>query len=234
MGNPATGQPPAGSPTGRPSRRGVLLVVAGPSGVGKGTIIAGVRERHPAVRLSISCTTRPPRPGEEDGRDYFFVTPEEFDRLRDAGDLLEWAVVHGDHRYGTPRGPVEDALAKGEDILLEIDYQGAESVRRALGDRAVLVFVAPPSWRALLDRLDRRHTEDPVALARRLASARREFQHMELFDYMLVNDELEQAVAELEAILIAERLRLVRVDWQGLQARLLAEADERGGGDGHA
>ncbi len=234
MTKSATGQPPHGPAAGRPARDGVLLVVAGPSGVGKGTIIAGVRERHPAVGLSISCTTRPPRPGEQDGCDYFFVTLDEFQRLRDARDLLECAVVHGDHWYGTPRAPVEDALARGEDILLEIDYQGAESVRRALGDRAVLAFVAPPSWQALLDRLDRRHTEEPTELARRLASARREFQHMGLFDYVIVNDELERAVAELEAILLAERLRLRRVDWQALQARLLAEADRPGGGDSHA
>jgi len=201
------------------------MVVAGPTSVGKGTLIAGVMERHPEVRLSISCTTRPPRPGEKDGRDYYFISAEEFQRMRDAGELLEWAVVHRDHFYGTPRGPVEEALAKGEDLLLEIDYQGAQSIRRLMGDRAALVFIAPPTWQALLDRLRKRHTEAPEEVAKRLASARLEFQHMDIFDYVVVNDELEEAIAALEAILIAERHRRERVDWQGLQQRLLAEAD---------
>lgn len=210
--------------------RGVLLVVAGPSGVGKGTMIRRLLQRYPRVRLSVSCTTRQPRPGEVNGRDYWFVSGEEFQRMRDAGELLEWAVVHQDIWYGTPRAPVEEAMARGEDIILEIDYQGARSVRRLMGDQAALVFVAPPSWQALIDRLRGRHTEAPEDLAKRLASARREIAHMDMFDYVIINDDLDGAVRELEAILVAERHRTPRLDWQELQQRLLAEADAQGAG----
>ena len=208
--------------------RGLLLVVSGPSGVGKGTLIAGVLARHPEVRVSVSCTTRPPRPGEVNGRDYHFVSLDEFERLRDDGGLLEWAVIHGDLYYGTPRKPVEEALARGEDMILEIDYQGARAVRSILGDRSVLVFVAPPSWQTLLERLMLRHTERPEEVATRLHSARREIAHMGLYDYIVVNDNLQRATDELEAILLAERCTASRFDWQGLRDRLLAQADAAG------
>ncbi|MCK4324244.1 MAG: guanylate kinase, partial [Armatimonadetes bacterium] len=140
------------------SGRGILLVVSGPSGVGKGTVISGLMERYPDVELSVSCTTRQPRAGESGEKDYQFVSDSEFEQMRRSGELLEWAQVHDRHFYGTPRQPVEQALAMGGTLVLEIDYQGAKSVREQLGDQAVLVFVAPPSWQALVERLRKRHT----------------------------------------------------------------------------
>ena len=205
-------------------RQGVLLVVSGPSGVGKGTLINGILQRHPDVRRSVSCTTRGPRPGEKHGEAYYFVTREEFAHLRDADQLLEWAVVHQDLFYGTPREPVEEALAEGRDIILEIDYQGARSVRQIMGDRATLVFIAPPQWQALAARLEGRSTEDSEATQKRLASAVHELAHIELFDYLVVNDEVEAAQAQLEAVLLAERQRLERLEWKPFVDGLLREA----------
>lgn len=210
----------------RAAGRGILLVVAGPSGVGKGTMISGLLERHPRVQWSVSCTTRDPRPGEVEGQDYYFVSPAEFERMKIAGELLEWAIVHGTHAYGTPRAPVEEALAAGEDMVLEIDYQGARSIRQALPE-AVLVFVAPPSVEALLSRLEGRNTEDDEAVLRRLRSARTEFRHIGMFHFLIVNDDLAAAIEALDAVYLAERQRLHRADWQGLQARLLTQMEER-------
>lgn len=210
----------------RAAGRGILLVVAGPSGVGKGTMISGLLERHPRVQWSVSCTTREPRPGEVEGRDYYFVSPAEFARMVAAGEMLEWAVVHGTHAYGTPRAPVEAALAAGEDMVLEIDYQGARSIRQALPE-AVLVFVAPPSVEALLSRLEGRNTEAHEAVLRRLRSARTEFRHIGMFHFLIVNDDLQAAIEALDAVYLAERQRLHRADWQGLQARLLTQMEER-------
>ncbi len=205
-------------------KSGVLLVVSGPSGVGKGTVIDRLLVRHPEVARSISCTTRQPRAGECDGDDYHFVSVEEFRRLLGAGEFLEYARVHQDLWYGTPRKPVEEALAAGTDITLEIDYQGARSVRLLLGSRAVLVFIAPPSWQELVRRLEGRSTESGQATAKRLASARQEFKHMGMFEYVVLNDVIDNAVVQLEAILEAERCRLRRTDWQRLQSKLLEES----------
>ncbi|MGD9496345.1 MAG: guanylate kinase [Armatimonadota bacterium] len=210
--------------TARAAGRGILLVVAGPSGVGKGTLISGLRQRHPDIEWSVSCTTRAPRAGEVDGRDYHFVSADEFRRMVREGELLEWAVVHGTDRYGTPRAPVEDVLRRGGAVVLEIDYQGARSVRQAMPE-AVLVFVAPPSIEALLERLARRNTESQDALQRRLRSARTEFQHMGMFSYLIVNDDLAAAIDALEAIYRAERQRLHRADWRGLQRALLQDME---------
>lgn len=207
-------------------RQGVLLVVSGPSGVGKGTLISGLLSRRPEVRVSVSCTTRPPRPGEVHGREYFFVSPEEFSRLREAGGLLEWAEVYPGLLYGTPRQAAETALARGEDLILEIDDQGAQSVRAALGDRAVLVCVAPPSFGDLRKRLSGRATESPESLRQRLATARSEIANMGLYDYVIINQEVPVAVEALEAVLLAERHSRRFAGWQQLQARLLAEADQ--------
>lgn len=177
----------------------MLLVVAGPSGVGKGTIVARLRERFPALWESVSYTTRERRRTEVDGRDYCFVTRDEFESLRDAGGFLESFEVFGDLK-GTPRGPVEDHLAAGEDVLLEIDVQGALKVRAQLPD-AVLVFVRPPSLGELRRRLERRGTETPEALTRRLAEAERELARAPEFDFVVVNDDLERVVAEVAGIL---------------------------------
>lgn len=202
------------------------MVVSGPSGVGKGTVIARMLAKQPGVSRSVSCTTRGPRPGEVDGRDYHFVEADVFRRMRDAGELLEWALVHQDLLYGTPRQPVEDALAAGQDIILEIDYQGARSVRQILGDRAVLVFIAPPSWSALVERLRGRSTEDEDATRKRLASAIHELAHVEAFEYLIVNNDLDRAVDDLQSVLLAERQRLERLDWRPFVEQLLREAGQ--------
>lgn len=205
-------------------KQGVLLVVAGPSGVGKGTITSEILKAHPEVRRSVSCTTRDPRPGEVEGEDYCFVSVEQFQQMREAGELLEWALVHQDLLYGTPKAPVEQALERAEDIILEIDYQGARSVRQIMGDRATLVFVAPPSWDDLENRLEGRSTEDGEATKKRLGSAIHEFAHVELFEYLIINDDLEAAVRQLEAILLAERQRLERLDWRPFVETLMRGA----------
>ncbi|MGE5532467.1 MAG: guanylate kinase [Bacteroidota bacterium] len=182
--------------------------------------------RHPEVHKSVSCTTRDPRPGEVEGQDYFFVSPAQFAQLREDEGLLEWAVVHQDLQYGTPRQPVEEALAQGKDIILEIDYQGARSVREIMGDRAALVFVAPPRWDSLVSRLRGRSTEDEEATRKRLASAIHELAHVELFEYLIINDNLQVAVGELEAILLAERQRIDRMDWKPFVEGLRKEASQ--------
>jgi guanylate kinase len=162
-----------------------------------------------------------------DGRDYHFISVEEFHGMVRAGEFLEWAHVHGDLCYGTPREPVEEAVAAGLDIILEIDYQGARSVRGQLGGRAVMVFVAPPSWSALHTRLVGRDTEDDAAVQRRLRTARDEIAHMDMFQYVIVNQNLDAAVVELEGVLLAERCRLGRCGWTALRDELLREADAR-------
>ncbi len=210
------------------SSRGILLVVSGPSGVGKGTVISGLMERYPDVELSVSCTTRQRRQGEADGEDYHFISDNEFEQMRRSGEFLEWAQVHGRHYYGTPREPAEQGLAMGRTLVLEIDYQGAKSVREHLGDQAVLIFVAPPSWQALVERLRKRHTESPQAIAERLASAREEIKNMGIYDYVVVNDEVAEAVQQLSGILLAEQHTTKRFDWRRLRGELLAQADEWG------
>jgi len=210
----------------RENKRGMLLVVAGPSGVGKGTLIRALLERHDQVQWSVSCTTREPRAGETPGVDYHFVSDDEFERMSRDGELLEWALVHGSDHYGTPLGPVEEALAVGRDIVLEIDYQGARSVRAALPE-AVTVFVAPPSAEALTERLGERNTESAEAVRRRLRTAQIEFAYMGMFDYLLVNDDLERAIDDLEAIYLAEALAMRRSGMRALQQRLLAGMEEQ-------
>jgi guanylate kinase len=177
-----------------------LTVVSGPTAVGKGTVVAQLREEHPEVFVSVSATTRPPRPGEIDGVHYLFVADEEFDRLIQANALLEWAVVHGAHRYGTPREPVMQALAEGREAILEIDLQGARQVRQACPD-ARFVFLEPPSMDELIRRLVGRGTESEEQRARRLQSARAEMAAQAEFNYVIVNREIGQAVDELVALL---------------------------------
>ncbi|HEY3397135.1 MAG TPA: guanylate kinase [Armatimonadota bacterium] len=206
-------------------RKGILLVVAGPSGVGKGTLIAGLRERHPEVLLSVSCTTRARRPGETEGGEYFFRSREEFEALRDRGELLEWAEVYPGLFYGTPRAPVEEALAAGQDLILEVDDEGAQSVQRLLPEDARLVFVAPPDYGALHNRLVARGTETPDQLRERLRTACEEISDLGAYRYVIVNDQIPEAVAALEGILLAERSSLRVVEWQALQAELLTQAE---------
>ena len=175
-------------------------MLAGPTAVGKGTVSADVRARYPEVWLSVSATTRAPRPGEVHGVHYLFVSPEEFDRMVAAGEMLEWAVVHGRNRYGTPRGPVEEHLAAGVPTLLEIDLQGARQVRDSMPD-ALFVFLAPPSFDELVRRLVGRGTEDAEERERRLATARVELAAEPEFDVTIVNDDVTRATDELARIL---------------------------------
>ena len=180
-----------------------LFVVAGPSGVGKGTVLAEFRRRHPEVVFSISVTTRPPRPGERDGVDYFFVSRPEFEEISRSGGFLEWFEVYGDLK-GTPRAAVEEQLSAGRDVLLEIDVQGALAVREQM-PTAVLVFLAPPSRAEQLRRIESRGHDDPDAVGRRLAAAAEEEARSSHFDAIVVNEQVEQAVEQLTAILNSRR-----------------------------
>jgi guanylate kinase len=182
------------------SRRSRLIVLAGPTAVGKGTVAAEVRRNHPEVWLSVSATTRDPRPGEENGVHYWFVSDDDFDAMIERGDLLEWATVHGTHRYGTPRGPVELALASGHPAMLEIDLQGARQVRRTMPE-ALFVFLKPPSWEELVRRLVGRGTETEAQRERRLATAREELAAESEFDVTVVNHEVHAAADELVALM---------------------------------
>lgn len=187
---------PEREPRGNRSR---LLVLAGPTAVGKGTVAAHVKQHHPEILLSVSATTRPPRPGEIDGEHYFFVDHDEFDRMIAAGELLEYATVHNTHRYGTPRAPIDAALAEGRTVLLEIDLQGARQVRAA-EPSATLVFLLPPSWDALVERLVGRGTESAEERTRRLKTAKVELASQNEFDYRVVNDEVSRAADEVAAL----------------------------------
>ncbi|MEO6531615.1 MAG: guanylate kinase [Specibacter sp.] len=173
-----------------------VTVLAGPTAVGKGTVSTFIRDNYPDVWLSVSATTRPARPGEEEGVHYFFKTAEEFDGLVADGDLLEWAVVHGVNRYGTLRSTVEAAVAAGKSVLLEIDLQGARQVREAIPDSA-FVFLAPPSWDELVRRLVGRGTETAQEQQRRLETAKLELAAAPEFDYVIVNDDVSRAAAAL-------------------------------------
>ncbi len=179
--------------------RAKLLVLAGPTAVGKGTVAAHIVQHHPEIVLSVSATTRKPRPGEENGVAYYFLTEDEFDGLVASGQMLEYAVVHGKHRYGTPRGPVEAAMNDGHPVLLEIDIQGARQVKSAMPE-AVSVFLAPPSWDELVRRLQGRGTEGEEEMARRLATAEIELASQGEFDHVIVNEDVArcaEAVVEL-------------------------------------
>jgi guanylate kinase len=196
-----------GSPS--PRRKGTLFIVSGPSGVGKGTIVRELVAREPAVRLSVSVTTRAPRPGEQEGVSYHFKTPEAFDALVQGGELLEHAQFGANH-YGTPRAWVEAQQTAGHDVILEIEVKGAIQVSQKAED-AVLVFVLPPSFEELEARLQGRRSETPEVVRQRLAIAREELAFLPMYDYHLVNDDLEVAVRQLQAILEAERCRVSRL-----------------------
>ncbi|MFJ7495017.1 guanylate kinase [Streptomyces sp. NPDC097727] len=183
-----------------PDVRPRLTVLSGPSGVGKSTVVAHMRKVHPEVWLSVSATTRKPRPGERNGVHYFFVDNDEFDKLIANGELLEWAEFAG-NRYGTPRRAVLDRLEAGEPVLLEIDLQGARLVRQSMAD-AQLVFLAPPSWEELVRRLTGRGTESAEVIERRLAAARIELAAESEFDTTLVNTSVEDVARELLALML--------------------------------
>lgn len=188
--------------------QGILFVISSTSGGGKGTLIRRLLEAVPGISYSVSWTTRAPRPGEQDGVSYHFVTEDEFEQMRERGGFLEWAVVHG-HFYGTARSVVEQELSEGHDIILEIDVQGAAAVRAAL-DSVVSIFILPPSFEALRARLTARMTERSEELELRLRNARGEVEQYKDFDYIVLNDEVERAATQLAAIVHAERARRAR------------------------
>ncbi|MEH6779963.1 MAG: guanylate kinase [Rhodoglobus sp.] len=179
-----------------------LVVLAGPTAVGKGTVSGYIRENHPDVLLSVSATTRKPRPGEVDGVHYYFVSDAEFDSMIANNELLEWAVVHNSYRYGTPRPPIDAALAEGKRVLLEIDLQGARSVRRVMPE-ALLVFLLPPTWEELVRRLIGRGTEEAAEQSRRLETAKVELAAQDEFDVKVVNTEVRQAAQEVVELMDA-------------------------------
>ncbi|GAA4424427.1 guanylate kinase [Georgenia halophila] len=185
---------------GSPEAHARLTVLSGPTAVGKGTIMTEMRGRAPDVWISVSATTRPPRPTEIDGVHYYFLSPETFDELVAGGQMLEWAVVHGKHRYGTLRAPVERELAAGRPVFLEVDLQGARQVRRAMPD-ARFVFLAPPSWEELVRRLTGRGTESPAERERRLVTARGELAAAGEFDHVVVNDDVARATDEVLSLM---------------------------------
>ncbi len=186
--------------------RSRLVVLAGPTAVGKGTVAAEVRATHPEVWISVSATTRPARPGEVHGVHYYFVTDAEFDAMVERGELLEWAVVHGRARYGTPRRPVEAVLAEGRPAMLEIDLQGARQVRATMPG-ALFVFLKPPSWEELVRRLVGRGTESEDERARRLETAREELAAEPEFDVTIVNREVHAAADQLVALMVHDLVR---------------------------
>jgi guanylate kinase len=201
-----------------------MLVLSSPSGAGKTTLARRLLDAEPGVAMSVSYTTRKQRKGEAEGRDYHFVDRETFTRMRDAGEFLEWAVVF-DNYYGTRRKPVEQALAAGRDVLFDVDWQGAEKLRAEAGDDVVTVFILPPSGKDLERRLNERAQDSPEVVEARMRGASNEIQHWDDYDYVVINHNLDQAVAAIRAVLAAERLRRARLTGlkdfvQGLLAEL--------------
>ncbi len=190
-------------------RRGILFVVSSPSGAGKSTISRKLLAGDPQLTMSVSATTRPPRPGEVDGVDYHFVTLAQFKDMVGDGEFLEWAHVF-DHRYGTPRAPVEAALKAGRDVLFDIDWQGAQQLYQQAGGDVVRVFIFPPSMAELDRRLRGRGTDPEDVIARRMSRAGAEVSHWDGYDYVLVNDDVERCYTDVAAILAAERLKRSR------------------------
>ena len=208
-------------------RRGLLLILSSPSGAGKSTLTRNLVREDRGIRLSISVTTRQKRPSEINGVHYNFMeSVTDFEEQRDRGDLLEWAQVHGNY-YGTPRKPVEQALARGEDMMFDIDWQGTKQIVEKMREDVVSVFILPPSMTELKARLERRAEDTPEVIARRLRNARDEIAQWQAYDYVLVNDDLDKTFGDLKAILAAERLRRERqMDLGGFIETILAEKVE--------
>ena len=192
------------------SRRGIMLVVSSPSGAGKTTLTRNLLEQEDNVSLSVSVTTRPRRPSEIEGVHYYFVSRRRFEAMRDGGELLEWAEVHGNF-YATPREPVEQALSEGRDMLFDIDWQGTRQLLEKMRDDVVTVFVLPPTAGELKARLERRAEDSPSIIRQRLHNALEEIAHWQEYDYILINRDLDKSFARLRAILTAERLKRVKM-----------------------
>lgn len=204
-------------------RRGLMLVLSSPSGAGKTTLSRALLANDKDITMSVSVTTRPARPGEVDGRDYYFLTTEDFGIMRNKGDLLEHAKVFGNY-YGTPRGPVEEALAHGRDVLFDIDWQGTQQLEESARDDLVKVFILPPSAQDLERRLNTRAQDPADVVAARMAKASDEISHYLEYDYIIVNDDIEKSLGELKAILTAERLKRHRLTGLSNFVKRLREA----------
>ena len=195
----------AATPTSR-QQRGLLIVLSSPSGAGKSTISRLLLEAEPEVRMSVSATTRPKRPGEVEDKDYHFVDDAEFDRMIAAGEFVEWAHVFG-YRYGTPKAPVKQALRDGRDILFDIDWQGTQQLTAAMGEDLVSVFLLPPSMAELERRLRTRGTDSEAVIADRMQRAESEISHWPEYEYVLINENVDECLAQVRAIVAAERLK---------------------------
>jgi len=190
----------------KPTRRGLLIVLSSPSGAGKSTISRMLLESDTEISMSVSATTRPPRPNEIDGTHYHFVSDEEFERMVDEGEFAEWAYVF-DHRYGSPKDPIKDALKVGRDILFDIDWQGTQQLRSAFGTELVRIFILPPSMEELERRLRARGTDSEDVIEGRMRRAAGEIGHWAEYDYVLINDDMEQCLSEVRSIITAERMK---------------------------
>jgi guanylate kinase len=188
------------------SCRGLLFVISGPSGVGKGTLREKVFDIFPDLKYSVSVNTRPPRKDEIEGKDYYFVTVDEFKKMIKENKFVEWAIVHEDYK-GTPIKFLIDELQKGRDVLLELDVQGAMQVKKKFLD-GIFIFIAPPTWKDLEDRLRKRNTEGEKALGKRLKDARIEIKYKKYYNYLVVNDNIKTALKKIESIIIAERCKI--------------------------
>jgi guanylate kinase len=194
------------APSRRIARRGLLLVLSSPSGAGKTTLSRRLLERDPNVVMSVSVTTRPPRPGEVEAKDYYFISRHRFDAMVEAGELLEWAEVFG-NGYGTPLAPVEKWLNAGKDVLFDIDWQGTQQIHARMGEDLVRVFILPPSAEELRQRLIRRAQDSASVVAKRMAEASNEISHWAEYDYVIINDDLDTSDKAIQSILAAERLK---------------------------
>lgn len=211
------------APRYRGGRRGMMLVFSSPSGAGKTTLSKRLIMHHPDVVLSVSTTTRPPRPGETDGEDYFFVDHAEFERQLAADKFFEHAKVF-DNYYGTPKGPVEEAMSEGRDVVFDIDWQGAKQLAEQAPRDVVRVFILPPSMKLLEDRLRKRGQDSETVIDGRMARAEAEISHWEEYDYVIVNEDFSGALEEIELILRAERLKRARRPWlRGFVDELMSE-----------
>lgn len=210
-------------PVFRGRRRGLMLVLSSPSGAGKTTLSKRLISLNPDLVLSISATTRAPRPGEVEGQDYYFLTQAEFEEKIEAKEFYEWAKVF-DHYYGTPKAPIEEALDEGRDVVFDIDWQGARSLAEEAPDDCVRIFILPPSLSLLRDRLTKRKTDSDDIIEGRMKRAKDEIAHWNEYDYVVLNDDFSRALEKLSEILHAERLRRVRHPWlEGFVEELMKE-----------